>query len=129
MKGSCDPQMVFENDTIQLQSGMLIFKHLHKAVLLKGKSLGLIWCLLHNINDKHSIIVHLWGNSRGKNYENNYKQLVHSLREKLVSQGLPRDLLITLPQYGICLDRDLLSLGQHCPINRDFFTRDQAAYL
>ncbi|MBN1084713.1 helix-turn-helix domain-containing protein [Erwinia aphidicola] len=68
----------------------------------------LLICLLTNINNKREIINIVWYENHQYIRDNNYHQLVFQLRAHLKRHQLPGDILITVPYYGLKLNKPLL---------------------
>lgn len=119
----------FENDTIKLNGRELTFKTLRKQILLTKRQLNLMNCLVNEINDKERIIDAIWGDGKYKNKENSYTQLIFKLRELFMNHGLPDDILVTLPCYGLCLHKELLSVSTLHRQQMAYIVNDHAAYL
>ena len=68
----------------------------------------LLLCLLNQINYKQDIINIVWCDNYRRMRNNNYHQLIFQTRHLFRCHGLPEQLLVTLPYYGIKLDEPLL---------------------
>lgn len=51
----------------------------------------------------------VWNDSTGKNKENSFNQLIFRTRILLSENGLPDDFIITIPRYGLCINRNYIS--------------------
>lgn len=98
----------FENEMLILKRRILYYKPLAKNALLSKMQRNLLVCLFNNITDKREIVFYLWQETDFAKKENSYAQLVYQLRANLSQAGMPRDLLLTLPRYGVCLNKKLM---------------------
>jgi DNA-binding winged helix-turn-helix (wHTH) protein len=119
----------FENEMLELNGRKLIFKSINREILLSKRQLGLIVCLLNEINEKKAIIRYVWSEDNPENRENNYNQLVYQLRALFIRHDLPSDLLITLPRYGLCLNKEWLGISNRHRQHMSCIVNDHAAYL
>ena len=114
---------------LELNGRKLIFKSINREILLSKRQLGLIVCLLNEINEKKAIIRYVWSEDNPENRENNYNQLVYQLRALFIRHDLPSDLLITLPRYGLCLNKEWLGISNRHRQHMSCIVNDHAAYL
>lgn len=98
----------FENENIKIEDDHLLLKTYNIDVKLTKKRRNLLLCLIGEINYKNDIIRYLWGDCSVNNGKK-YKQLVFKLRENLMAAGCPRDTIITMYNYGLCLNNNLLT--------------------
>ncbi|MGX5079603.1 winged helix-turn-helix domain-containing protein [Enterobacter mori] len=68
----------------------------------------LMLCLLRDISSKHEIMQVVWNDSHLRQRDNNYHQLVFQMRALLQRNGLPSELIMTIPHYGLKLNAPLL---------------------
>ncbi|OCJ45494.1 hypothetical protein A6U95_18715 [Serratia sp. 14-2641] len=95
----------FENNLLVLDGNKLRLKKQVREVTLSKNQTKLLIFLINEINDKHSIIEFIWGGVNSKSKENNYNQLVYKTKALLVQNGFPENFIITLPRYGLCLNK------------------------
>lgn len=68
----------------------------------------LMLCLLNKISCKREIIQVVWNDNHQRIRDNNYHQLVFQFRALLQRNGLPANLIVTVPYYGLKLNEPLL---------------------
>lgn len=83
----------------------------------------LMLCLLRDISSKQDIMQVVWNDSHLRLRDNNYHQLVFQMRALLQRNGLPSELIMTIPHYGLKLNAPLLQSLIDCRIS----TADLAA--
>ncbi len=98
----------FENEILVLDVKKLIFKRENKEISLSKNQTRLIDFLIKGVTKKDELIVLLWKNTPKKSTENSYNQLVFKTRSVLVGNGLPDDFLITIPRYGLCINKNYI---------------------
>lgn len=118
----------FENDAISLIKNKLSLKHSGNFVSLSKKQTTLFNCLINEINDRKEIIERVWPGPNAKSKVNNYNQLIFQTRILLAKSGFPKDMLITMSMYGVCLHVDMLkpAVKEYGLENRLF--RDQGLF-
>lgn len=99
----------FENDMLVLDVKKLTFKRQKKEVALSKYQTRLIDALIKGINEKEALFSMVWNDSAGKNKENSFNQLIFRTRILLSEHGLPDDFIITIPRYGLCINRNYIS--------------------
>lgn len=67
----------------------------------------LLVCLIKKINAKREIINIVWYENHQRISDNNYHQLAFQLRALFQRNGLPANLLVTIPYYGLKLNESL----------------------
>lgn len=95
-----------ENATMVLNGNTLIFKKGNDKIKLSKNQSKLMACLISEGNEKENIINYIWGAVDCKSRENSYNQLVFKTKELLKKQGLPKDMIITMPGYGLCINKN-----------------------
>nr|WP_314266587.1 hypothetical protein [uncultured Moellerella sp.] len=93
-----------------IDGNKFIFSSLKKEVSLSKNQTKLLSCLLNDINQKKDIILFIWGKDNDKSNENNYNQLIHRTRALFISEGFADDFIMTIPRYGVCLNKNHLNL-------------------
>ncbi|MRS18699.1 hypothetical protein [Pantoea sp. SOD02] len=68
----------------------------------------LMLCMLNKISCKREIIKVVWNDNHQRIRDNNYHQLVFQFRALLQRNGLPANLIVTVPYYGLKLNEPLL---------------------
>ncbi len=86
----------------------LIFPQLNKKISITESQKRLLICLLKNITSKKDIISVVWCESQLPVRSNNYHQMVFQLRALFQRNQLPAGILVTVPYYGLKLDKSLL---------------------
>ncbi|WP_421671718.1 winged helix-turn-helix domain-containing protein [Rahnella sp. EDr1-12] len=99
----------FENEILVLDVKKLIFKREKKEISLSKNQTRLIDFLIKGVTQKEELINLLWKSSPRKSIENSYNQLVFKTRAVLIDNGLPEDFLITIPRYGLCINKNYIS--------------------
>ncbi|HGM5491176.1 TPA: transcriptional regulator [Serratia fonticola] len=100
--------LYLENDTLILNGSRLKLKNTGVQILLGRNQTKLMNCLIKGINAKKDIIQIIWGHEQKKSKENNYNQLVFQTRALLNSKGIVENVILTIPRYGLCLNKNLL---------------------
>jgi len=98
----------FENEILVLDVKKLILKREKKEISLSKNQTRLIDLLIKGVTQKDELISLLWKNTPRKSTENSYNQLVFKTRSVLLGNGLPEDFLITLPRYGLCINKNYI---------------------
>ncbi|MBU9828427.1 hypothetical protein J1779_00510, partial [Rahnella sp. FC061912-K] len=96
----------FENATMILSGNTLRFKKGNDKIKLSKNQSKLMACLISEGNEKNNIINYIWGATDCKSKENNYSQLVFKTKKLLIKNGLPSDLIMTIPNYGLCINKN-----------------------
>ncbi|WP_158510607.1 winged helix-turn-helix domain-containing protein [Serratia rubidaea] len=109
-----------------LEGRVLYLKSEHRKTTISKNQEKLIQCLLNGVFEKEEIINFIWGL---KNKKNNYNQLIHQFRKQLSSKGFPDDLIITIPRYGLCLNKYWLSKKSSRVEIRLFCSGDNNAFI
>lgn len=95
----------FENSAILLNGNILRLKGNGAEVLLSKNQSKLLACLINEINEKESIIDYIWSKKKCKSKENSYSQLVYKTKLLLETNGFPKNFIMTIPRYGLCLNK------------------------
>ncbi|CNE49235.1 winged helix-turn-helix domain-containing protein [Yersinia kristensenii] len=98
----------FECDTPILKGNTLTFIIQKKEIILSKNQTKLITCLLNEINEKKDIITFIWSRNSYKSKENNYNQLIYQTRTLFINAGFAEDFIMTIPRYGLCLNKNNL---------------------
>ena len=98
----------FECNMPILKGNTLSFIIQKKEIILSKNQTKLITCLLNEINEKKEIIAFIWSDGSYKSKENNYNQLIHQTRALLIKKGFSEDFIMTIPRYGLCLNKNNL---------------------
>lgn len=77
------------------------------SLALNESQKRLMVCLIKKINAKRDIINIVWYENHQRISDNNYHQLTFQLRALLQRSGLPANLLVTIPYYGLKLNESL----------------------
>lgn len=96
----------FENATMLLNGNTLKFKKANDKIKLSKNQSKLMACLMSEGNEKRNIINYIWGATDCKSRENSYSQLVFKTKKLFIKNGLPADLIMTIPNYGLCLNKN-----------------------
>jgi len=110
----------FENDILVLDVKKLILKRHNKKIVLSKHQTRLIDALIKGINEKNDIMAMVWNNTLSKPKENSFNQLVFRTRMLLNENGLPDDFILTIPCYGLCINKNYVS---RVSTNSGFSTR------
>ncbi len=91
--------------------------HTQRSVYLSYKEGQLLHLILTNSNNKNDIIESLWGKHNVIVSDNSYYKIIHILRKKLLSIGLPKETLRTQSRMGlVCvLPVEQLENAMHIP--------------
>lgn len=96
-----------KNYSLIIEGRTLKLNNSQKAVKLSKNQTKLLLCLINEIQEKQTIINYIWGSESAEANEFNYRQLVRRTRAILVQNGLPEDTIITIPNYGLCINSQL----------------------
>lgn len=77
------------------------------SLALNESQKRLLVCLIKKVNAKRDIINIVWYENHQRISDNNYHQLTFQLRALLQRSGLPANLLVTIPYYGLKLNESL----------------------
>ncbi|MGV3345371.1 transcriptional regulator [Enterobacteriaceae bacterium LUAb1] len=108
--------LLLEIETLQFEDifsvdcflNILTFHKKPITISLNEAQKRLLICLVNKINDKRDIISVVWQENHNRIRDNNYHQLVFQIRALLQRHGLPANLIITVPYYGLKLNDPLL---------------------
>jgi len=98
----------FENATMLLSGNTLRFKKCNDKIKLSKNQSKLMACLISDGNEKRNIINYIWGETDCKSKENSYSQLVFKTKQLFIKNGLPADLIMTIPNYGLCINKNYM---------------------
>lgn len=115
---------ILDIDTLCFEEIMTIDCHLNTlsipehgiTINLNEAQKRLLICLIRQINAKREIINIVWYENHQRISDNNYHQLAFQLRALFQRNGLPANLLVTIPYYGLKLNKNLWrSLAKDMP--------------
>jgi len=86
---------------------LYIHKNQQKIPLSQAQK-RLFFCLLSGVNRKRDIINLIWHENHQCIVDNNYHQLLFQTRALLQRYNLPGQLIMTIPNFGLTLNEDLL---------------------
>lgn len=86
-----------------LLDNVLHYKTYNKFTTLSKNQTKLLHCLLNGQGKKEQIIDYIWG-EKGSENDSKYTQLLLRTRNKLVSAGFPNDSILTITNFGVCLN-------------------------
>lgn len=92
----------------------LHFPAINLSIALNEAQKRLMICLLNNITCKREIIKVVWNDNHQRIRDNNYHQLVFQFRALLQRNGIPANLIVTVPYYGLKLNEPLLQSFNQC---------------
>ncbi|WP_343550342.1 hypothetical protein [Pantoea sp.] len=92
----------------------LHFTGINISISLSETQKRLMICLLNNITCKQDIIKVVWNDEYDRIRDNNYHQLVFQFRALLQRNGLPQNLIVTIPYYGLKINEPLLINLNNC---------------
>ena len=103
---------ILNHDIIELYDGIIINCNENKleipsrgiCIPLNESQKRLLVCLKEKICTKRNIINIVWYENHQRVSDNNYHQLTFQLRALLLRNNLPKNLLITVPYYGLKLN-------------------------
>lgn len=112
----------FENEIMVLDVQKLIYKRKNKEIFLSKNQTRLIDLLIKGINQKEQLINLIWKQSPRKSTENSYNQLIFKTRSVLSENGLPDDFIITIPRYGLCINKNyIVQIPQNTKISTKLY--------
>ena len=94
--------------TLHCNANKIYFHATKQTVSLSQAQKRLFYCLLTGINRKRQIINVVWYENHQRVTDNNYHQLLFQTRALLQRHDLPAQLIITLPNYGLLLNEEML---------------------
>lgn len=97
-----------ENEKLLLKGRKLVIKKSDVVAIISKNQRKLLLCLMQEVNEKRDIINYIWSDKDTKSQERNYNQLVYQTRALLIRNGFPKDLIITIHRYGLCLNQQFL---------------------
>ncbi|MBL5829511.1 winged helix-turn-helix domain-containing protein [Serratia fonticola] len=97
-----------KNYSLVIENRILKLNNSQKYVKLSKNQAKLLLCLINEIQEKNSIINYIWGMGNAETNESNYRQLVRRTREILATHGFPDDTIVTIPNYGLCINNKLM---------------------
>ena len=77
------------------------------TLMLSESQKRLLLCLVHKIACKRDIIKVVWKDTHQRIRDNNYHQLVFQIRALFQRHGLPDNLIITVPYFGLRMNEPL----------------------
>ena len=103
---------ILDHDMMELYDGIIINCNENKleipsrgiCIPLNESQKRLLVCLKEKICTKRNIINIVWYENHQRVSDNNYHQLTFQLRALLQRNNLPKNLLITVPYYGLKLN-------------------------
>jgi DNA-binding winged helix-turn-helix (wHTH) protein len=98
-----------KNYSLIIEDRTLKLNHSQKTIKLSKNQAKLLLCLINEIQDKHSIIHYIWGGGNAETNESSYRQLVRRTRALLATNGFPADAIVTIPNYGLCINNKLVN--------------------
>ncbi|WP_261112980.1 transcriptional regulator [Serratia quinivorans] len=112
----CSFYIKIKSDIFIPSKGVLILESGGIEVVLSNNQKKLFLCLLSDLNDKQEIIKKIWPDMDCKLANNNYAQLIYRTRKLLSKKKFPPDVIITIPRYGVCLNKRLVveKSPRHC---------------
>lgn len=96
-----------KNYSLTIEDRTLKLNNSQKAVKLSKNQTKLLLCLINEIQEKQTIINYIWGIDKNDENESNYRQLVRRTRAILAIHGFPEDTIVTIPNYGLCINNKL----------------------
>lgn len=109
MKKLMKDRRKIKNYSLTIEGRTLKLKNRQKTVKLSKNQAKLILCLVNEIQEKKTIINYIWGKDNTETNESNYRQLVRRTREIFEKNGLPEDAIVTIPNYGLCINSNYQS--------------------
>jgi DNA-binding winged helix-turn-helix (wHTH) protein len=99
----------FESDALTFLNHELFFKKQKITVHLNKNQMKLFSCLFKRMHEKKDIILSIWPVEESRLKENNLNQLIFNTRELLRNSGISEQVIVTMPRYGLCINRDFLT--------------------
>ncbi|CAI1079102.1 Uncharacterised protein [Serratia proteamaculans] len=97
-----------KNYCLIIKDRKLTMSNIQKTVGISKNQAKLLLCLINEIQEKNSIINYIWGMGDAEKNESNYRQLVRRTRAILATHGFPDDTIVTIPNYGLCINNKLM---------------------
>ncbi|AJI94134.1 hypothetical protein BD65_2701 [Yersinia ruckeri] len=94
--------------TLQCSLNKLIINSCQQTISLNEGQKRLLVALLKGINCKRQIINLVWYENHQRISDNNYHQLIFQLRALLQRYNIAGELIVTIPNYGLKLNENLL---------------------
>ncbi|WP_053007671.1 winged helix-turn-helix domain-containing protein [Pragia fontium] len=105
-----------KNYRLIIEDRILKLNNTQKAMKLSKNQAKLLLCLINEIQEKQTIINYIWGMGNPETHEtheSNYRQLVRRTRAALARNGFPEDTIVTIPDYGLCINNKLREPSVH----------------
>ncbi|KYQ98876.1 hypothetical protein AWY96_10270 [Serratia plymuthica] len=97
-----------KNYCLIIKDRKLTMSNIKKTIVISKNQAKLLLCLINEIQEKNSIINYIWGMGNAETNESNYRQLVRRTRAILTTHGFPDDTIVTIPNYGLCINNKLM---------------------
>lgn len=99
----------FESDALTFFNNEIFFKKQKVTVHLNENQVKLFSCLFKRIYEKKDIILSIWPIEESRLKENNLNQLIFHTRALLRNSGISEEVIVTMPRYGLCINRDFIN--------------------
>lgn len=104
--------ILLDNDILRIDDALILHCSINTleiparnlSITLNESQKRLLSCLLKKINCKRDIINVVWYENHQRISDNNYHQLTFQMRSLFNKNGLPENLLVTVPYYGLKLN-------------------------
>lgn len=96
---------VYSYNKISLVGDIVYYNKSNKMAKLSKNQVKLFHCLLNGQGEKSQIIDFIWGDGSLTETEFKYNQLICRTRSKLTRSGFPSDIILTIPKFGVCINK------------------------
>ncbi len=93
---------------IECELNQMVIPSTSKVISLSEAQKRLLLCLKNKMERKPDIIRVVWDDAYVRSRDNNYHQLVYQLRKLFQQNGLPDNIILTLPGYGLRINTSAL---------------------
>lgn len=90
---------------ISMVGDVVYYNKNNKMAKLSKNQIKLFHCLLNGMGEKSQIINFIWGGGSLTETEFKYNQLICRTRSKLTRSGFPSDIILTIPKFGVCINK------------------------
>lgn len=93
---------------IESELNMMVIPATSCVISLNEAQKRLLLCLKNKIERKQDIIRVVWDDPCLRSRDNNYHQLIFQLRKVFQKNGLPDNIILTIPCYGLRINNTVL---------------------
>lgn len=106
MTNACTHTRKIENSKLSIVGNKIQSNKDGVELTLTKNQATLLGCLTKGIHENKTLASIIWNDGNDKCKKNNFNQLIYQLRRSLEKKGFPDDIIITIPRYGYCLNKN-----------------------